>query len=131
MRVSFGFTRGRLILVPVRFEHKISYRPDMALDTGARMSLIVPELARALGFEPEKMEPAVRLVSATGPASAALLMVASVSVLGLKVKNLRVMCHLLPPDLGLDGLLGLNFLNHFNIEIDNDTETVTLTARRE
>ena len=103
----------------------------MALDTGARMSLIVPELARALGFEPEKMEPAVRLVSATGPASAALLMVASVSVLGLKVKNLRVMCHLLPPDLGLDGLLGLNFLNHFNIEIDNDTETVTLTARRE
>ena len=131
MSVSFPFARGRLIVPPVEMSHSCPAWPEMALDTGARLTVVSPELAAALGLEPEKNETAVTVVGATGAASGAMLRVASVSVLGLEVRNLRVICHKLPPRLGLQGILGLNFLKHFKIVIDNETETVTLTKWRE
>ncbi len=54
----------------------------------------------------------------------------SVSVLGLEVTNLRAICFALSPRLGLEGILGLDFLEHFKIVIDNETEIVTLTKWR-
>ncbi len=132
MSVSFRFSRGRPILVPVRMEHANDRcRPLMVLDTGARSTVITPGLATALGFKPEDVERTVEVLSATGKAWAGLLRVDSVSVLGLEVKNLDVLCHQLPSGLGLDGILGLNFLEHFRIVIDNGTETVTLSKWRE
>ena len=131
MSVSFPFTRGRLILPPVEMRHTFPAWPAVALDTGARLSVITPELARALGFEPEELKPTTGIVGATGPASGAALSVASVSVMGAEVRDLRVVCYALHPRLGLDGVLGMDFLKHFDIEIRNSTETVTLARWRE
>jgi len=132
MSVSFRFSRGRLIVVPVRIRHEGPPQcPDMALDTGARLTVITPGIAKELGLEPDGTELNVSITGATGTASAALLRVASVSVLGAEVRNLRVLCHPLPTRLKVDGVLGLNFLCHFDIEISNRAETVTLTKWRE
>ncbi len=131
MSVSFGFSRGRLIVVPVVMRHAYVCEPVMALDTGARLTVVTPKVARELGFEPDEMEREISVVGATGAEPAALLRVKSVSVLGEKVTNMRVLCHQLPPTLGLDGILGLNFLKEFRIVIDNETETLTLTRWRE
>ncbi len=76
--------------------------------------------------------PWVRLVHATGSAPAVVLRMASVSLLGLEVRDLRVICHELPSRLGLQGILGINFLNRFNIEIsfkDNETNGDTQDAQ--
>ncbi len=131
MRVSFGFSRGSLILPPVYIRERVVRRPDMALDTGARVTVITPRLARELGFEPDGMKATVKVVSATGSADAAELTLASVSVLTAEVRDLRVVCHPLPGALGLDGVLGLNFLSYFNVEINNESQRVTLTEWRE
>lgn len=131
MTVSFSFSRGRLIVPPVLMRHRFTFQPVVALDTGARVSLILPEIAAALGFEREEMEPDATVFGATGDAPATVLRVASVCILGLEVKNLRVICHELHPRFGLQGILGLNFLRHFKIVIDNESETVTLTKWRE
>jgi clan AA aspartic protease (TIGR02281 family) len=127
MSVSFGFARGKLILPPVHMRHAVQVRPVMALDTGARLTVITPRIAQELGFSPDELEPEVRIIGATGSASAAMLRVASVSLRGEEVRNVRVLCHPLPPMLGLDGILGLSFLRHFNIVIDHEKETVTMT----
>lgn len=37
--------------------------------------------------------------------------------MGKSVDNLEVLCHDLPPEAKVDGLLGLNFIRHFNIAI--------------
>ncbi len=131
MSVSFPFTRGRLILPPVEMRHTFPAWPAVALDTGARLSVITPELARALGFEQDELKPTTRIVGATGPASGAALTVASVSLMGAEVKELRVVCYGLHPKLGLDGVLGMDFLRHFDIEISHTNETVTMEKRRE
>ena len=130
MSVSFKFARGRLIIAPVRVRHASVREPVMALDTGARMTVMVPRVARELGFEPDEAQPTANVISATGEAPAALLRVESISLLGLEVTNVRILCYALPPRLKLDGILGLNFLKHFKIVIDNETETVTLTKWR-
>lgn len=43
-----------------------------------------------------------------------------------RVENLRIICHDLPEESGLDGLLGLNFLSHFNTEINYSNGTLIL-----
>lgn len=127
MSVSFKFKRGKLILLPIHMQHTAQMRPVMALDTGARLTVITPRVARELGFPEDELEPEVKIIGATGKASAALIRVASVSVGDTEVRNVRVLCYELPPALGLDGILGLSFLKSFDIQISNSTETVTLT----
>lgn len=132
MTVSFPFTRGSLILVPVQVRHKRAVRrPTMALDTGARRTLITPELGRALGVEPESLERATRLVGLTGPTFAGALGLQTVSVLGIEVTDLQVVCHPLPVDFGIEGILGLDFLNRFRVVIDGPAEMVTISERSE
>ncbi len=126
MSVSFPFSRGRLIVAPVRVRHVAVRSPVMALDTGARITVITPRIAEELGLKPDEAGPAGKVTSATGAARAPLVRIESVSILGLEVRNVRAICHPLPPGLQLDGVLGINFLNRFNVEISYETETVTL-----
>ena len=132
MSVSFSFSRGRVIVLPVEMRHEGATQcPDMALDTGARMTVITPRLAREIGLKPDGTEPTISVTGVFGAGSAVLLRVASVSVLGAEVRNLRVLCHTLPSKLKIEGIIGLNFLKHFKIVIDNETETATLSKWRE
>ena len=117
--------------------------PVMAFDTGARLTVITPKLAGELGLDPDEAEGTVEVVGAVAAASAPVLRVASVSVSDAEVRDLRVVCHPLSSKLGLDGILGLNFLDRFNIEINNaassgrrrrpdrEAERVVLTRWRE
>ncbi len=43
--------------------------------------------------------------------------VEGIRALGKSVEDVEVLCHDLPPEARVDGLLGLNFLRHFNIAI--------------
>ena len=131
MKVSFPFTCGRLITHRVLVRHEFPAWPMMAVDTGARMTVVTPRTAEELGFEPGDIEPSVRILSATDSAPAALLRVRSVAVMGHEIEGLHVLCYPLPAELQLDGILGLNFLERFDIEISNSTETITLTRWQE
>jgi clan AA aspartic protease (TIGR02281 family) len=131
MSVSFSFSRGRLILPPAEILHNFPAQPKMALDTGARITVITPRIAEEIGFKLSEAGPAGKVTSATGDARAPLVTIKAVSILGLEVRNVRAICHALPPGLQLDGILGINFLNRFNVEISYETETVTLARWRE
>ena len=70
------------------------------------------------------------MVGITGSAVVSKATIDTVSLLGYSVPNLEVVCHALHPALTFDGILGLNFLQHFNIRIDNDTEMITFEPRK-
>ena len=129
MRASFScsFERGRPILVPARVRHRFEWKAEMLLDTGARASVITPKLAQEVGFGPDEIKPTTTAVSAGGPVPVAPLVLPRVSMNGIAVHNLRVICLALPPELGFEGILGLDFLGHFNIEISNEAESVSMT----
>jgi len=117
VNVTFRFQRGHLIIPPVMIEHEFEIRPAMAIDTGARVTVIAPRLAEEVGIELARLEPNVELFGVAGSAWAVEVQLRRVSILGLAVENVRAICHPLPPRLGLDGILGLNFLEHFNPSI--------------
>ena len=129
MRASFScsFERGRPILVPASVRHRFECEAEMLLDTGARVSVITPKLAGELGFDPDEIKPTSTAVSAGGPVPVAPLVLPRVSMNGVVVHNLRVICLALPPELVFDGILGLDFLAQFNIQISNETEKISMT----
>jgi len=100
----------------------------MVLDTGSPLTVIHPEAAEEIGLDVREA-PGVELIGVVGSAPASRATIDSVSLLGQIVRNLAVVCHPLPPALGLHGILGLNFLQHFNIRIDNDSETIAFERR--
>ncbi len=102
----------------------------MALDTGARMTIIRPEVAEKIGIE-LRDEPEARLVGIVGSASVTEGTIDAVSVLGHTVRGLTVVCQDLDPELRFDGIIGLDLIQHFNIRIDNDAERITFEPRLE
>lgn len=90
----------------------------MALDTGATLTVISLNTARAIGYDPSKSGDNVKLVTAGGVVLAPKLRLRSVACLGQKVANLHVVCHDLPAGSPIEGLLGLNFLRHFRLLLD-------------
>jgi hypothetical protein len=87
---------------------------QLILDTAAVMTTVVPSVAEAIGYTS-----ALRVGwSVTRTAAAeerGYIVRAEVSTLGFTMPNHRVVV----ADLGygIDGVLGINFLRHFNIEI--------------
>ncbi len=103
-------------------------RLRLALDIGATYTLIPWEIARALGYHPERSRRRVQLLTADGVLYVPLITVAQVRALGQTVSGLEVLVHDLPPAGRVDGLLGLNFLRHFTLTLDFPRGRLTLES---
>lgn len=98
----------------------------LLLDTGASFTAVSANLARELGFRVPADAPRVQLNTANGVIMAPMITVDSLSVNGATVANLDVV---VIDNMNGNGLLGLNFLNHFNIDIDQLNAEMTLRRR--
>jgi predicted aspartyl protease len=86
------------------------------LDTGAVFTTIVPEIADSIGYSARDGFKRTRVRTAIGSEEGYGLRVAELTVLGFTMPSFPL--HVF--DLGyddLDGLLGMNFLSEFNVEI--------------
>lgn len=95
--------RGRL---PGRF----------VLDTGAVATTMTPELADSIGYSPRDAFKRTRVRTAIGHEEGYVLHVAEFTVLGFAMPGFPINVFDLGHD-DIDGLLGMNFLLDFNVEI--------------
>lgn len=130
MTISFRIRPGDLIHLPVRLIHRRERMRGMVLDTGARLTIIQPDVADDIGLELRAV-PGAELVGVAGSTPLTKGTVRSLSLLGRSVHDVEVVCCALHPKLGFHGILGMNFLRHFNFTVDNDSETITFELRRE
>lgn len=99
------------------------------VDTGASMTTIIPELADALGYSVRAGIRSARVETALGSEVGYVLAVPRFESLGFAVSNLAV--HVF--DLGhlkLAGLLGMNFLLNFNLQISPDQRHIVAALAR-
>jgi predicted aspartyl protease len=90
----------------------------VVLDTGASMTIVSTDIMERLGYDPANpAHDRQRLVTGSGIEYAPRSSVRSAVAIGQRVANLDVLCHDLPSESGVDGLLGLNFLRHFKLTI--------------
>lgn len=90
---------------------------DLALDTAATLTVIVPEIVDGLGYSLRQGDAITTVSSALGKEPGYLLRVQRFSALGFVETDFRVHVHDLGDNAGIDGLVGLNFLCQLNLEI--------------
>ena len=109
---------GDLIIVRVRLWGPLgSDVIRAALDTAASDTLIVPEVLHMLGYNPRDAEGLTSVTSVIGKESGYSIKVSKLGALGYEMSDFVVNAHDLPEQARIQGLLGLNFLRHFNYEI--------------
>ena len=89
----------------------------MAVDTGASSTLISPDVAFALGYDPAVSPDRRRIVTGSGIEYASMIRVEKLCAIGEFVDDLDVLCHDLPDQSRVDGLLGLSFFRHFDLGV--------------
>jgi clan AA aspartic protease (TIGR02281 family) len=101
---------------------------DFLVDTGANCTTIPSSTFIALGLKITNRTKISYVTTASGYGLAFQVMLDSIEIQGIRVRNLEVLIVDMPgsPD---EGLLGTNFLNRFNMEIDNENGILRLSPR--
>ena len=87
----------------------------MALDTGATYTMVPPEAVMSIGIDPSRSKRKIEVTTGSGIIFVPIITIPRFRAFGFEIKNLEVICHNLPPESAVEGLLGLNFIKHFNV----------------
>ena len=90
----------------------------LAVDTGASITMIPSKAALGIGIDPSKTTRHIEITTANGIILTPIVRIPSFMCFGVEVKNLDVICHNLPPESVVEGLLGLNFLTQAKVVIN-------------
>ena len=90
----------------------------MALDSGATYTIAPQWILHAIGYHPFTTGQTIEFIAAGSVERKPLVTVDAVSAFGVRVAKLPVVCHDLPAQSPVKGLLGLNFLRHFNVHLN-------------
>ena len=96
----------------------------VALDTGASTTMIPTEVAMDLGYD--LSNPNEQMITASGVVLIKRITVRKLTAIGEMIENVDVVCHDLPEGSIIEGLLGLNFLRRFDVNISFSTGTIEL-----
>jgi predicted aspartyl protease len=121
-----GLSRG-MVLVVGRLSGPIGWTDSvMSLDTGSSITLFTPRLLQEVGLDPAASTVRRSVYTYDGVAELPVLQVPRLRVFGQEVHDLEIACGELPLQLGLDGVLGLNFLRYFDLRINFREEYIEL-----
>ena len=91
--------------------------------------MISQATAKELEIDLEKKLPTIPFQTANGIIQAPLVNLSSIDVGGLQVKDLTAAVHDVFPDASISGLLGLNFLSNFRMDIDTQNGVLHLEKK--
>lgn len=116
-KVSVPFQKkGAVVVVQAILNEKAS--ANFIVDTGASFTMISRATAKELEIDLEGKLPVVLFQTANGVILAPLVNLEMVEVGGMQVRDLTVAVHDAFPGSNVAGLLGLDFLSHFRLDID-------------
>lgn len=108
------FVDKKLIIVPVRlYSETHFFDARFVLDTGASHTIIDHRIAEAIGYSSTNAIAPSKVSSAAGREEGFMIQIAAIETLGKKLSKFGVACHALLEQ-GVEGLLGMNFLEQFD-----------------
>ena len=120
---------GRSLVVQARLNGERDAR--FIVDTGADITLLSHEVVRDLGLVPTASAPTITLNTVGGTIRADMIRVGVIAVGEAEVRNVMVAVHDLPDAAtGVDGLLGLSFLDQFVVTLDLQEDKLHLARRK-
>ena len=108
---------GSVIVLDADISSKITVHTRLVLDTGATFVILPWRIINALDIRIDS-DSLVTMSTASTVESTPLVILPKVKVLGNTVNKVQCLVKDLPPESGVDGLLGLSFLRHFILHLD-------------
>jgi clan AA aspartic protease (TIGR02281 family) len=118
---------GQVVIIEATINRKKAGK--FVVDTGASYTMISSSMARELSIDLGSNQPTLNFQTANGLIQAPVTNLDSIAVGGMEVKNLTAAVHDAVPDARVTGLLGLNFLSHFRIDIDTQRNLLHLEKK--
>jgi len=91
--------------------------PKLLVDTGSTYTIISQELLELIGCSPATPKRKQRITTGSGYEIVPVVVVSRFHCLGKTMNNKEILAHTLPFGTYVDGLLGMDFLTSFKIEI--------------
>jgi predicted aspartyl protease len=127
MRFAFDPHQGLIVIDANVIGPSGSALVRLAVDTGAVGTVIAAGLLVAVGYDPALAPDRVQITTASGVEFVPRVTLAKITALGLDRQGFPVLCHTLPSSVGVDGLLGLDFLRGQLLTVDFRLGQVALT----
>ena len=116
---------GKSFIVDVIVNNSEAVR--LIIDTGASLTIIRPDALHRAGVGPGQYETTRTLATAGGQIKAPVFRIGSLKLGPEVVSNIAVGGIDIPGLGAIDGLLGMDFLNHFRFTIDQEDQVMLLT----
>jgi hypothetical protein len=123
---TIRFIPGQRIMVDARINGNADAK--LMLDTGSDKTLISPRALQAAGVRITGSTTSAEVAGATGTGRMQFVEVDSLEIGEARVGRMPVASQDVPID-GADGVLGRDFLDQFNVNIDGGKGVVTLSPR--
>ena len=126
--MTFSFDAGTgLIVVKARLSgHSTHTEVQLALDTGAIMTLVNRNTLEHLQYDPSLVPERVEMTTGSGIEFVPEITLTRIDALGHQHSDFPVLCHTLPPSATVDGVLGLDFLRGKRLVLDFRAGQITL-----
>lgn len=126
--MTFRFDPARrLVLVEARIQGPTGESVlDLAVDTGASLTLISPASLALVGCEIDPRAPRLAIMTGSRSESVPRVVLPRLTALGRSLSNLSVLAHELPSAASVHGLLGLDFFAGCRLELDFRAGTIRL-----
>jgi clan AA aspartic protease (TIGR02281 family) len=118
---------GQVVVIQATLNNKQSAK--FIVDTGASFTMISSALARDLSLDTTQSQKTIPFQTANGMIEAPITNLDSIAVGGMEIKNLTAAVHDAVPDPQVSGLLGLNFLSNFKMDIDTQKGVLHLEKK--
>ena len=118
---------GQVVVIQVTLNNKRAAK--FVVDTGASYTLISTALARDLSIDLGPNARTLPFQTANGLIHAPITNLDSIAVGGLEIRDMATAVHDAIPDPQVAGLLGLNFLSHFRMDIDTQKGVLHLEKK--
>jgi clan AA aspartic protease (TIGR02281 family) len=119
--------KGELMIVQATLNEKAP--ATFVVDTGASYTTISQATAKELQLDFQTDPKVISFHTANGTIQAPLASVRSIEIGGLGLNDVTVAVHDVFPDPAIAGLLGLNFLSQFRVDIDNKNGVMNLEKK--
>ena len=127
-KASIPFEKqGQVVVVEATLNKKTAAK--FVVDTGASYTMISSAIAKELAIETEQNRQTAPFQTANGIIQAPLVSLESISVGGMEIRNLTAAVHDVLSDPRIAGLLGLNFLSNFRMDIDTQKGVLHLEKK--
>lgn len=91
--------------------------PRLLLDTGSAYTLISQEILESIGCSPAVPKRTQRIITGSGYEIVPVVLAKKFHCMGKFLENYEILAHTLPFGTYVDGLLGMDFLGRFEVEI--------------